>query len=314
MGLFLMPDDCLIPNEADGPTPAAPVARNVLTVDVEEWYHLLEGRGVPPIEQWDDLDSRIDRNMNLILEALGEASVPATLFWLGWLAERHKGLVRKCLDMGHEIASHGYAHLMPYRIGPEAFDDDIRRGKAILEDITGRRMAGFRAPGFGIEKDAAWVFDSLRRAGFIYDASSFPAKRATGDMGGCQLDPHVIDTPSGQIWECPVSVVSFLGRRMSLFSGGYLRIAPLPLIRWGVRKLKRQGRSLIVVVHPREVDPDHPRLPLGLKRCFKCYVNLKTTMPKLRWLCGNLQWSTMLELVQEHQQRKESRKNVGGRP
>ncbi len=307
-----MPDDNPQPSVHNEDAAGRPVARNVLTVDVEEWFHLLEGRGVPPMEQWDSLECRVDRNVNLLLEAMAESSTVATFFWLGWVAERHKELVRKCRDMGHEIASHGYGHTMPYRMDPQAFGEDVRRGKGILEDIIGEKMMGFRAPGFGVDKDTGWIFDCIQEAGFLYDASSFPAKRATGDMGGCRLDPHVIDTPSGPLWECPVSVVSLLGRRMSLFSGGYLRIAPLPLIRWGVRKLKRQGRSLIVVVHPREVDPDHPRLPLGLKRRFKCYVNLKTTMPKLRWLCSSGQWSTMLELVREHQRCRQGPQDPGG--
>lgn len=309
-----MTGHCCHPDSEEDKACGASAPANALTFDVEDWFHILPaGQGVPPRRRWHDMECRVDRNMNIILETLAETSVSATFFWLGWVAERHKQLVRKCLDMGHEVACHGYAHCIPCEVAPEVFDEDILRAKAIVDDITGQRTAGFRAPGFGVAKDAGWIFDCLQKAGFLYDASAFPAKRATGDMGGCQLDPHVIDTPSGPLWECPVSVVSLLGRRVSLFSGGYLRIAPLPLIRWGVRELERQGRSLIAVMHPREVDPDHPRLPLGLKQRFKCYVNLKTTMPKLRWLCDNLQWVTMRELVERHSTRKDHRETSAGR-
>lgn len=299
-----MPDDSHQPRVPRQDTAAPPIVRNVLTVDVEEWFHLLEGKGVPPMDQWDSLECRVDRNVNVLLEAMAEMSIVGTFFWLGWVAERHPQLVVKCRQMGHEVASHGYGHVMPFRMDPKTFGEDVCRSKNILEDIIGESVVGYRAPGFGIEKDAAWVFQKLKEAGFFYDGSSFPAKRATGDMGGSQLAPHLVDTPAGPIWECPVSVVNVLGRPMSLFSGGYLRIAPLPLIRWGVRKLKRQGRSLIVVVHPREIDPDHPRLPLSLKRRFKCYVNLKTTMPKLRALRGRGEWCTMRELVEAHKDRQ----------
>lgn len=294
-----MPDDSHQPSVPAAPGRPAP--RQVLSIDVEEWFHLLEGKGELPMDQWDSVECRIDRNVNVLLEAMAEMSVVGTFFWLGWVAERHPELVCKCRDMGHEVASHGYNHVMPFRMDAQTFGEDIGRSKVLLEDILGQPITGYRAPGFGIEKDATWVFEKLKEAGFGYDASSFPAKRATGDMGGSELNPHLVDTPAGPIWECPVSVVNVLTRPMSLFSGGYLRLAPLWLIWRGVRKLRRQGRSLIVVVHPREIDPDHPRLPLSLKRRFKCYVNLKTTMPKLRSLCSEGEWSTIGDIVADYE-------------
>jgi hypothetical protein len=141
------------------------------------------------------------------------------------------------------------------------------------------------------------VFDEIRAAGYIYDSSIFPASRGHGGMTRCQLEPHVVQTTAGELVEIPQSMVEILGRRMSFFGGGYLRLAPMQLIRWGIRELARAQRPLIVYVHPREVDPDHPRLPLPPWRRFKCYVNLHTTFQKVKWLCETYRFSTMRDLM-----------------
>jgi len=264
---------------------------------VEDWYHILDSPATPSIEAWGTLESRVERNVERLLELLAEAGVRATFFWLGWVAERHTALVRECQQAGHEIASHGYGHVLPYQVGREAFRQDVVRAKAILEDITGDAVSGFRAPGFGVKHGTEWVFDVVREAGYQYDSSVFPTRRGHGGMAGSPLEPHAIDTQHGPLAEIPMSAVEFLGRRICLFGGGYLRLAPISIIRWGIRRLEAAGRPLVVYVHPREIDPDHPRLPLGLKRRFKSYVNLKSTMPKLEWLCSNYSFCTMQELA-----------------
>ena len=215
------------------------------------------------------------------------------------MAERHKVLVRRCFAAGHEIASHGYAHVLPYQVRREGFREDVVRAKRILEDITGHAVAGFRAAGFGVTEGTAWAFDVIREAGHEYDSSMFPARRGHGGIAGAPLGPHFIETPSGRLAEIPISAVEVMGGRFCLFGGCYLRLAPKCLIRWGIKKLHAAGRPLIVYVHPREIDPDHPRLALSLKRRFKCYVNLKSTMPKLEWLCENYRFCTMRSLVEQ---------------
>jgi len=271
---------------------------SVLSVDVEDWFHILDSAAVPGIEQWDGLESRIEKNTEKLLDMLDSCSVRATFFWLGWAAERHKGLVRKCFQAAHEIASHGYGHVLAYEVGREAFREDIRRGKAVLEDITGREVHGFRAAGFSTKDDTHWAFDEIRAAGYLYDSSVFPSARGHGGMLHTSLEPHVIKTASGPLVEFPQSMVEMVGKRISLFGGGYLRLAPKWLIAWGITKLRRAGRPLIVYVHPREIDPDHPRLPLSPVRRFKSYVNLKSTLPKLRWLCQDYDFLTMGELAE----------------
>ena len=269
------------------------------TVDVEDWYHILDTDRVPPIEGWDALECRVDRGLGTLLDLLGRTGTPATLFWLGWLAERHPEWVRRCHRAGHEVASHGYAHLLAYRVGPDAFRADVERAKAVLEDIVGAPVLGFRAPGFGIKPEAAWAFEVIRAAGHTYDSSVFPARRGHGGMADAPVHPYRIDTPAGPLVEIPNSVVTIAGRRVSLFGGGYLRAAPPPLIRWGVRRLARRGQPLIVYIHPRELDPGQPRLRLPWRRRLKYYLNLRGTLPKLRELCRLARFTTMGELARQ---------------
>jgi polysaccharide deacetylase family protein (PEP-CTERM system associated) len=271
-----------------------------LTIDVEDWFHILESPAVPSIEHWSRLESRIERNLEKLLNLLDPFSVKCTLFWLGWLAERHKGLVRRCQAAGHEIACHGYAHVLAHKVGEQAFRKDISRSKAILEDIIGEPVRGFRAPGFSITNDSAWAFDVIKETGYQYDASVFPAHHAHGGMPNAILGPHFIETQNGHLLEIPSSVVKIFGWRTCLFSGGYLRLATKPMIKWGLNRVQAADQPLIIYVHPREIDPYHPRLPLSLIRRFKSYVGLKSTISKLEWMCQNYQLCSMLEMVENY--------------
>ena len=233
------------------------------------------------------------RSVDRLLQLFDDNDVRATFFCLGWMAERMPRLVRRCYTAGHEIGSHGYGHVLPYRVGPRAFLKDIVRSKAILEDITGQEVIGFRCPGFAIRDGNRWVFDVVAEAGFQYDASVFPAYHGHGGLQDTVPGPHLIRTTHGPLVEIPVSTVPFWGRRYCLFGGGHLRISPLSLIQWGIHRLHGAGQPLVVYIHPREIDPHHPRLPLPLYRRFKCYVNLRSTLPKLRWLCNHYSFTTM---------------------
>lgn len=271
-----------------------------LTVDVEDWFHILDSPAVPGLERWAFLESRVERNLEKLLLLLDRFSVKVTFFWLGWVAERNIKLVRMCRQAGHEIASHGYAHVLAYKVGPNAFKYDILRAKIILEDIIGEPVRGFRAPGFGITTKAPWAFDIIEETGYQYDSSVFPASHGHGGISDSPLGIYFIETHKGHLLEVPMSIVQILGRKTSLFGGGYLRLANKLMIKWGINKLKTTGQPLIVYIHPREIDPDHPRLPLSLKRRFKSYINLKTTLPKLEWLCKNYSFCTILDMVENY--------------
>jgi len=187
--------------------------------------------------------------------------------------------------------------MMPYLLNvTNLFREDICCGKKTIEDITGTAVVGFRAAGFGTTADTPWIFEEIRDAGYLYDSSVFPARRGHGGIADFRIEPHEINTSKGILLEIPQSVIQVLGRRLSFFGGGYLRIAPVFLIKWGMRRLQKSGLPAVIYVHPREVDPAHPRLPLKLHRQFKSYVNLHSTIPKLRWLCSNYKFKLMREI------------------
>ncbi|OHB61972.1 MAG: hypothetical protein A2Y76_13745 [Planctomycetes bacterium RBG_13_60_9] len=270
---------------------------NALTCELEDWFHILDSDRVPKIADWSHLPLCAEHNIDRLLQLFDDTHVRATFFCLGWMAERMPHVVKKCQAQGHEIGSHGYAHIMARPSNQAVFRQDIVRAKRVLEDITGTEVVGFRCPGFSVRNDNTWFFDVVSESGYRYDASVFPARHGHGGFHGTDPGPHLVETSQGPLVEIPVSTVDVLGRRVCFFGGGYLRISPLPVIRWGVRRLQRRRRPLIVYVHPREIDPDHPRLPLGRWRNFKCYNNLQTTLPKLTWLCEHHRFGTMADLA-----------------
>src|SRR4030042_2559414 len=143
---------------------------NAFSIDVEDWYHILNSPATPEVMLWDSLESRVETNLRLLLEMLDTANVRATFFWLGWIGDRNKSLLRECSDAGHEIASHGYHHVLPDKVGAELFKDDIDRAKKTLEDITGKQVFGFRVAGFGIKRSTSWTFDIIKEVGYEYDS------------------------------------------------------------------------------------------------------------------------------------------------
>jgi polysaccharide deacetylase family protein (PEP-CTERM system associated) len=270
---------------------------NALTCEIEDWYHILDSDQTPDICEWDRLPSCAERNVERLLQLFDDMHVRATFFCLGWMAERMPHVVRKCLAAGHEIASHGYAHVMARPTNRTAFRKDIIFAKHVIEDITGTEVIGYRSPGFSVTNGNTWFFDVVCESGYRYDASVFPAYHGHGGLHGTNAAPHVIQTSCGPLVEIPVSTVSILGYRLCFFGGGYLRLSPLPLIRWGTKHLRKENKPLIVYVHPREIDPEHPRLRLGWWRRFKCYNNLHSTLPKLIWLCEHHRFGTMAHLA-----------------
>lgn len=270
---------------------------NIFTIDVEDWFHILGHPAVPTIDRWDVLESRIERNLNIFLELFRETDVKATFFWLGWAAERNKKLVKLCIQEGHEVASHGYAHLMIRESEKEGFRHDIVHSKHLLEDITGLPVHGFRAPGFSITERTQWAWDMIKEAGFKYDSSISPKKHGHCGVPGSALAPYKIQTQHGSLIEFPMSVVEILGKRFSLFGGQDLRLTPQWLIKLGIWHLHAHNRPLILYIHPREIDPNQPRLPLGFMRRLTCYGNLLGTFKKIDWLCRHFKFITMGEYV-----------------
>jgi polysaccharide deacetylase family protein (PEP-CTERM system associated) len=256
--------------------------RAIFSVDVEDWFHILALPGAPDVAAWDRLPTHVERGLHRLLDVFDEAGARTTCFVLGWVAERFPGLVREAAARGHEIASHGYAHQLTYALTPDAFHDDIARTRMLLEDIVGTRVDGYRCPGFSVTRETPWFFEKVAEAGYRYDSSVFPAPRQHGGLADARLEPHAIETKAGRVIEIPISVAHVFGRPMCFFGGGYLRLFPYPVVRRMGEHVLRDGRPLMFYLHPREVLPDHPRLPMGPARRFKSYVGLRTTESKVR--------------------------------
>jgi polysaccharide deacetylase family protein (PEP-CTERM system associated) len=271
--------------------------KSIMSVDVEDWFHILEAASAPDISQWDSLPSCVERNFRKLLDLFSEKNVRVTCFFLGYVAERYPHLVTEALNRGHEIASHGYSHRLIYTMSPQAFLEDARKSREILEGISGQAVNGYRAPGFSVTAETPWFFEKLVEAGYRYDSSVFPAPRQHGGLNTNKHAPHMI---ADKLMEFPITVADVLGKRFCFFGGGYLRLFPYSLVRQMSRKVLGENRPVVFYIHPREIDPSHPRLNLGRVRTFKSYVNLKTTEPKLRHLLDEFQVTTFAEFISEN--------------
>ncbi len=270
---------------------------SIFTVDVEDWFHILDLPSTMDISQWDAMPSHVEADYRKLLDIFDTYGAKTTCFFLGWVARNFPHLVREAAERGHEIASHGYAHRLVYTMTPRQFYDDALKARRILEDILGQRVCGFRAPGFSVTRAVPWFFEQLSAAGYTYDSSVFPASRGHGGMNtGCYA-PYQL--PEGMI-EFPITIVRYSRIPACLFGGGYLRLAPLPLIQSAASKVLKEGRPVIYYVHPREVNPTAPRLDMPQPRRFKCYVNVASTEVKIRALLARFPMTTFQGYIKTH--------------
>ena len=271
--------------------------KSVFSVDVEEWFHILDVSSTPALAEWGALESRVEKSFRSMLDVFAEKKVRTTLFFLAWVVERYPHLVREAMAGGHEIASHGYAHELVYRQDRATFSADIRKAKDIIEQVAGIAVRGYRAPGFSVTKDTPWFFDAVAEAGYAYDSSIFPGERGHGGMPGALATPHVVSTGHGDLVEFPISLSSLFGKPMYFFGGGYLRFFPYALILSRAKQVLKEERPVVFYLHPREVDPEHPQLPMSAKRRFMTYHDLRSTMPKMRRLFDDLPMTTFGDIV-----------------
>src|SRR5271167_4618775 len=273
---------------------------SILSVDVEDWFHILDDPSVPSIDQWATLPSRVEKNFSTLLDIFSEKNVEVTCFFLGWVAERFPHLVKEAAARGHEVASHGYGHRLIYEQSRSDFYEDVRRARRLLEDISGGEVAGYRAPGFSTTDETPWFFDVLAEAGYQYDSSVFPAVRSHGGMRQGRRDPYRVS--ESQVLEFPITVSDLLGKPMCFFGGGYLRLFPYWLIRRMAHQVLGEGRPVVFYVHPREIDATHPRLPMSRTRRFKSYVNLETTEGKVRRILQDFPVTTFKNVLSNYPQ------------
>ena len=281
---------------APGCGAAAPLTSvvNAMTIDVEDYFHVSVFDGVVPRREWDRLESRVGANTDRLIELFGEAGIRATFFVLGWVGERFPQLVRRIAEAGHEVASHGHAHRLIYDQTRQAFREDVRRAKGVLESVTGLAVDGYRAPSYSITPRSLWALDVLIEEGYTYDSSIFPIHHDRYGIPLSPRHPYLIARRRGSLMEVPASTVRYGPLNLPIGGGGYFRILPYAWTRWGIRQLNQvEGRPAVFYLHPWEIDPAQPRLPASRLSRFRHYHNLDQTESRLRALLRDFRFSSM---------------------
>ena len=275
------------------PITAAPVI-NGLSVDVEDWFQVGAFENVIDRDDWDGLALRVEDNVLRILDMFAEADVSATFFTLGWVAQRHGPLMRKIVEAGHELASHGYDHTRVFTFERKEFAEDIRKAREILEDASGVRITGYRAPSFSIDQRTPWAYLELHEQGYAYSSSVAPVVH---DHYGWREAPRFAfkPLPWSDLVEIPVTTAMLGGRRVAAGGGGFFRVLPYAFSRWAIRQVNRdERRPAVFYFHPWEIDPNQPRVPgAPIKSRLRHYTNLTRMAPKLRDLMDEFAWGRM---------------------
>lgn len=302
--------NAVIPRPGFAPEPPVRLC-NGLSVDVEDWFQVGAFESVIERDDWDGLADRVDRNVREILDLFDEARASATFFTLGWVARRHGPLLREIAARGHEIASHGWDHQRVFRMDRKAFGEDIARAQAALEDASGQRVTGYRAPSFSIDHRTPWAFMELAERGYAYSSSVAPI---THDHYGWAEAPRFAfqPLPWSDLVEIPVTTAMFSGRRLAAGGGGFFRVLPYAFTRWAIRQVNRKDhRPAIFYFHPWEIDPGQPRVAdAPLRSRLRHYTNLDRMAPKLRQLVQEFAWGRMDVLAHRERARLEAERLV----
>jgi polysaccharide deacetylase family protein (PEP-CTERM system associated) len=268
-----------------------PVAEivNALTIDVEDYFQVSAFAEHIRRSEWDTLPCRVERNIDLILALLCDADLRATFFTLGWIAKRYPALIRRIADSGHELASHGFAHLRATEQKRSEFLADIRLAKEVLEDISGLPVTGYRAPSFSVGPGNAWAFECIYEAGYCYSSSIYPIRH---DHYGAPDAPRFAHETTPGLIELPVATVRLFSANWPAGGGGYFRLLPYAVSRWSIRRINTiDGKPAVFYFHPWELDPDQPRVDgPGAKTRFRHYLNLGRMQPRLNRLLKDFRW------------------------
>jgi polysaccharide deacetylase family protein (PEP-CTERM system associated) len=268
--------------------------RNAMTVDVEDYFQVSAFAAHIPRESWESIPCRVERNIDRILTLLDERQAKATFFTLGWIAERYPAMVNRIVSNGHELASHGWAHQRVSDQKPQEFLDDIVRSKALLEDISGQKILGYRAPSFSIGSNTLWALDLLEEAGYRYSSSIYPIQH---DHYGMPNAPRFAFYPknNGGLLELPVTTVRLFKRNIPAGGGGYFRLWPYTFSHWLLQRINHlEKQSAIFYFHPWEIDYEQPRQQgINAKTRFRHYFNLRHMEKRVKALTRDFSWDRM---------------------
>jgi polysaccharide deacetylase family protein (PEP-CTERM system associated) len=255
----------------------------ILTFDIEDWFHLLDNASTKTEKEWSNFESRIHQNMETIFQVLDQSEVSASFFVVGWIAEKYPEIVVEIVNRGYEIGSHTHLHQLAYEQNRNEFYQDVDRSIKVLEDVSGKKIKMFRAPGFSITEKNKWAFELLHELGIEIDSSVFPTGRAHGGMPSYGIaKPSILKYNGIQLKEYPINTHSLLGKSFIYSGGGYFRLFPYYML----KKWTQNDDYVMTYLHPRDLDPNQPMInELSLQRKFKSYVGLKSAEYKLKkWL------------------------------
>ncbi len=259
---------------------------NMMTVDVEDWYHCLDGNP----GHWDRYEDRIDVSLRRLLDVFRRTQSTATFFVLGHVAERHLDLVGEIREGGHEVASHGYLHRFIYSQPQEQFRDDVERSLDLLSELAGKPVRGYRAPFFSITKSSLWALPILRGLGIRYDSSIHPV---LNHRYGIQDAPRLPHEAQSGLTEVPVTTFPLGSLNLPCAGGVYFRVYPYRMVRRMFRSLNGRDERIVFYLHPWEIDPDHPRIPLNPGLKLRHYWALGKTEEKLERLCTDFRFASI---------------------
>lgn len=294
---------------------------NALTIDVEDYFHVSAFERHIAMGDWPNYPARVTDNTRIILDILDRHQTKATFFILGWVAQNEPKLVKEIAGRGHEIASHGYWHQRVPTQTRDQFRNDIVKSKAILEDLTGDTVQGYRAPSYSVSLDTLWVFDELIEAGYSYDSSVFPVRHDFYGIPDWPRFPFFVSRAKDGQWlpekrmvpvnsreenklrmlELPISTLKIAGMNLPIAGGGYFRFFPYFFSEWGLRRINRvEGKSFIFYLHPWEIDPGQPRIEhLPIKSKFRHYLNLDRTVSRFEILISSFHFTTIQQMVRQ---------------
>jgi len=277
---------------------------NALSVDVEDWFQVGAFERTIRRDDWDGLTHRVERNTDAVLDLFDTAGVTATFFTLGWVAERYPALMRRIAEAGHEVASHGYDHARVFTFTPEQFRADLRKSRAILEDVSGQAVTGYRAPSFSIDPRTPWAHPILAEEGYRYSSSVAPIRH---DHYGWPDSPRFAWKPvkDAPLVELPVTTARLGGQTLAAGGGGFFRLLPYGFSRWAIRQVNGQDqRPAILYFHPWEIDPGQPRVAgAPLRSRLRHYSNLSAMAGKLRRLTRDFAWTRVDALADREAER-----------
>jgi polysaccharide deacetylase family protein (PEP-CTERM system associated) len=266
---------------------------NALTVDFEDWYQGLE----IPIERWEGYEDRLAASTRRLLDVFDEHRVRATFFVLGHVAERHPELVRDIAARGHELATHGHSHTLVYRLTPDQYRDELVRSIGLIESLGGAKVLGHRAPFFSVTRESLWVLDLLLDLGLRYDSSIHPVQNYRYGIEDAPRWPHPVERGGRTLTEFPITTVRVFGKNIPMAGGAYFRLYPYALTRAAFRSVNAAGKPAVFYLHPWELDPKHPRIPLPRRIAATHYANLAATERRLHRLLHDFRFAPMREVL-----------------